>query len=102
MYVPNFYHGLATKGRVGFTTYNNEPIQDFGPKFRRGGAMQDFGPIFFLGGADATQCAFTRHFTVHVKQYRYMLLYKIILQIMVPKIITSTNCRSFFLWNHNL
>ena len=25
------------KGRVGFTTYNNEPIQDFGPKFRGGG-----------------------------------------------------------------
>ena len=106
------------KERVGFTTYNNEPIQDFGPKFRGevlcrtlgqisgggcyarlwakiqgGGAMQDFGPNFrgggmlcrtlgrrfFLGGADATQCAFTRHFMVHVKQCQYMLLFIIIL-----------------------
>ena len=33
MYLPNFYHGLGTKGRVGFTTCNNEPIQDFGPKW---------------------------------------------------------------------
>ena len=59
------------KGRVGFTTYNNEPIQDFGPKFSEGGMlcrtlgqnsgggpMQDFGPEFRGGGGCYAVCVY--------------------------------------------
>ena len=93
---------------VGFTTYNNEPIQDFGLKFRGGcyaglwaeiqggGAMQDFGPTFCFGGggADARQCAFTRHFTVHVNQCQYMLLYIIILHKNMVSVIQHGSGRT--------
>ena len=50
----HFCHSLSTKAGWAFTSYNNEPMQDFGPK------MGGYGG----GWADATQWAFTRHFTV--------------------------------------
>ena len=55
-----------------------DAMQDFGPQFRGGGCYAGLWADIFFGG-DATQCAFTRRLTVHVKQCQYMLLYIIIL-----------------------